>query len=221
VYGPGRQVPVPPTVRAATLIGSEAGYAPECILLTPGAVPAALSGVDPWFVETRMFADGDAPATVAGQLRGVAAGIDPLAMFTAFAPEHDKYAHLRTALDVGSTIILLMMGTGLLLDVAARLHDRRRLLGVLTAVGARRSTVVWSVLLQALMPILAGLALALGAGVALGAVLMRMSQVPIRFDALTVLTPVAAGLILVLATTVAVLLPAVRRVTRTEELRYE
>ncbi|GLY99375.1 FtsX-like permease family protein [Actinoplanes sp. NBRC 103695] len=218
---PGDRLPVPRNLRHATLIGSDAEYASESILLTSGAMPAALSGVDPWFVETRMFATGDAPATVAGELRGVAAAIDPLAMFTAFAPEHDKYATLRTALDIGSTIILLMMGTGLLLDVAARLHDRRRLLGVLTAVGARRSTVIWSVLLQAVVPVLAGLLLAVGAGVALGAVLMRMSQVPILFDAPTVLTPVAAGLVLVLATTVAVLLPAARRVTRTEELRYE
>ncbi|MEK8103982.1 FtsX-like permease family protein [Micromonospora sp. M12] len=102
-------------------------------------------------------------------------------------PQHDKYAEFRAALDIGSTAILLMMGIGLLLDVTARLHDRRRLLGVIAAIGARRSTVVWSLLLQAIVPLLAGLILAVGWGTALGAALMRMSEVPIRFGVAAIL----------------------------------
>ncbi|BCY11481.1 ABC transporter permease [Actinoplanes sp. L3-i22] len=216
----GTKVPVPATARRIRLIGSDAAYTGPTVLMTPRAAPATLAGIEPWFVETRMFTTVT-PATVAPRLRGVAAEVDPLAMFTAFAPEADKFAPLRTALDLGSALILLMMGAGLLLDVADRLHERRRLLGVLSAVGARRSTVLWSVLLQAVVPVLTGLALAVATGTYLGVLLMRMSQVPVLIRASAVLGPVAAGGALVLVTTVVVLLPAIRRVTRTEELRYE
>ncbi|GID25377.1 FtsX-like permease family protein [Paractinoplanes brasiliensis] len=218
---PGATLPVPPGARPARLVGTDAQVVSTSLLLTPGVVPPQLARAVPWFVETRMFAGDDAPATVAGQLRGLAAEIDPLAQFTAMAPEYDKYASLRVALNLGSAVILLMMGVGLLLDVASRLHDRRRLLGVLAAVGARRSTVIWSVLLQALVPLLAGIALAIGAGAGLGAVLMRTAAVPVLFDTSAVLGPVAVGSVLVVATTVGVLLPAAGRVTSTEQLRYE
>ena len=117
--------------------------------------------------------------------------------------------------------MLVMLGVGLVLDVATRLHARRRLLGVLAAVGARRSTVIWSVLLQAIAPALAGLALATAVGAGLGMPLMRTSQVPVVLDATAILTPAAAGATLVLLSTIAVLLPAARRVTRTEDLRHE
>ncbi|KUL39504.1 FtsX-like permease family protein [Actinoplanes awajinensis] len=214
----GPTIPVPAHARHATLTGSDAESTGPSVLLT--TMPAKLAGVEPSFVETRMFTTKE-PADVAGQVRGVAAEVEPLAMFTAMVPEADKFGSLRTALDIGSTLILLMMAAGLLLDVTARLHERRRILGVLSAVGARDGTVIASVLLQVAVPVVAGLTLAAGAGAVLGALLMRMSEIPIRFAAATILTPVAVGAGLVLVTTVAVLLPAVRRVTRTEELRYE
>lgn len=214
-------VPVPSGARPARLVGTDAQVAGATLLMTPRAAPVTvLSAADPWFVETRMFTTRT-PDSVAGQLRGLAAEIDPLAQFTAIAPEADKYASLRTALNIGSALILLMMGTGLLLDVGARLHERRRLLGVLAAVGARRSTVAWSVLLQAIVPVVTGLALATAVGAGLGLLLMRMSRVPVVFQASAILGPVAAGGVLVLAGTALVLVPAIRRVTRTEELRYE
>ncbi|MFI6070421.1 ABC transporter permease [Actinoplanes sp. NPDC051343] len=215
---PGRRLAVPPGTRHATLVGIDAQVVGSAVLMT--ALPAETAGVEPWFVETSMFTTED-PGKVTGQLRGISVEIDPLAQFTATAPKADAYGSLRTALDIGSTLVLLMLAVGLLLDVAARLHERRRLLGVLSAVGARSSTVVWSVLLQALVPVSAGLTLAVGAGAGIGAMLMRFSEVPIRFGASAILTPVAAGAGLVLCTTVAVLLPAARRITGTEELRYE
>jgi hypothetical protein len=218
---PGERVPVPRSARSTTLVGSAAQNAGPSVLMTPGAVPVFRSESRDWAVQTNIYTADDAPAALGGQIAGVAAEIDPLASFTAFVPQHDKFAELRAALDIGSTVILLMMGVGLLLDVTARLHDRRRLLGTIAAIGARRRTVVWSVLLQAIVPLLAGLALAAAAGTALGAALMRLSEVPVRFGAAAILTPVAVGSTLVLITTIVVLLPATRRITRTEELRFE
>ncbi|MFC3993977.1 hypothetical protein [Actinoplanes siamensis] len=58
-------------------------------------------------------------------------------------------------------------------------------------------------------------------GVALGVLLMRVDQDPILFRAATVLTPATTGAALVLLTTAAMLIPAARRITRTEDLRYE
>jgi hypothetical protein len=217
----GERVPLPSTARAATLIGSAAQNAGPSVLMTSAAAPDFGSGALPSMIQTNIYTVEGAPSALGGRIAGVAAEIDPLAPFTAFVPQHDKFAEFRAALDIGSTVILLMMGLGLLLDVTARLHDRRRLLGVIAAIGARRSTVVWSVLLQAIVPLLAGLGLAVVTGTALGAALMRMSEIPVRFGAAAILTPVAVGSALVLITTTAVLLPAARRITRTEELRFE
>lgn len=216
----GPKVSVPRDARPATLIGSHFQNAGPSVLLTTAAAGAVPAGASPWGVDTRIYTE-KAPGTVAGQLRGIAAEIDPLARFSAIVAERDAYAPLRSALTLGSTLLLLLMALGLLLDVAARLHERRRMLGVLTAIGARRSTVIWSVLLQAVVPVVAGLALAVGVGAGLGALLMRMSAIPVRFDASAVLGPVAVGAALALSTTVCVLLPAARRVTRTESLRHE
>ncbi|MEV6345239.1 FtsX-like permease family protein [Actinoplanes sp. NPDC051851] len=216
----GWEVAVPENARTARPVGSDAQNVNTALLLTPAAAPDGLADVEPWFVETRMFTT-ETPASVVGTVRGVAAEIDPLALFTSLAPEGDKYSGLRTALNVGSVLVLAMMALGLLLDVGARLHERRRLLGVLSAVGARRTTVVWSVLWQAIVPVASGLALAVAVGTGLGVLLMRTERVPVAFRAATILEPALVGGLLVLGTTVAVLLPAVRRVTRTGELRHE
>lgn len=189
---PGLKVAVPASARPARLIGSDAQNIETVVLMTPGAAPARLLRDESALIETRVFTTV-VPATIAGQVRGAAAEVDPLAVFTAIAPEADKFASLRKALDIGATLVLVMLAVGLLLDVADRLHERRRLLGVLAAVGARRSTVVWSVLLQAIVPLLAGLTLAIGAGTTVGALLMRTSGLPVVFGAATILTPVAAG----------------------------
>jgi hypothetical protein len=138
------------------------------------ALPAETAGVEPWFVETSMFTTED-PAKVAGQLRGISGEIDPLAQFTAIAPKADAYGSLRTGLGIGSTLVLLMLAVGLLV--------------------------------QAIVPVSAGLTLAVGAGARIGAMLMRFSEVPIRFGAAAILTPIAAGAGLVLCPTIAVLLP--------------
>lgn len=215
---PGTRLPLAAGARKATLVGSGAQNVYAAVLTT--TMPPPLARTEPEFVETSVFSAGK-PAAVAGKVRGVAAEIDPMILFAALAPEADQFGPLRTALDIGSTLILLLMAVGLLLDVTARLHERRRILGVLSAVGARTGTVIWSVLLQVLVPVVAGFALAAGTGAGIGILLIRLSQVPVTFTAGTIVTPVAVGAGLVLLTTLVVLLPAVRRVTRTEELRYE
>lgn len=217
----GQQWTVPRRSRPVTLIGSRAQNVPQQVLVTVGAAPTHLPETTPRSVNTEIYLEPGASPQIGGRLRAAAAGADPLLQVNAFIAERDKFSAFKTGLNIGSTVVLLLMGLGLLLDVADRLHDRRRLLGVLAAVGAKRSTVIWSVLHQALVPVFTGLLLAVVAGTGLGAALMRMSKLPVRFNVAAILAPIGIGTALVLLTTVAVLLPAVHRVTKTEQLRYE
>ncbi|GAA1650858.1 FtsX-like permease family protein [Actinoplanes couchii] len=212
---------LPKKPRPAVLTGSFAQNIGTAVLLTPAATPAALSRVTPGFVTTRLRLDGVTATETGGNIRGVAAGIDPFLMVTVFVPEGDKFAVFRTALNLGATVILLLIGLGLLLDVADRLHDRRRLIGALAAIGASRTTIIVSSAAQAVVPVVAGLFLAVGTGAIVGTVLMRMDDIPISFSPGPLLTPVAGGLALIIGCTVAVLLPAARRLTSTEQLRQE
>ncbi|WP_033340282.1 FtsX-like permease family protein [Catenuloplanes japonicus] len=192
------------------------------LLVTPGAA-AGLTGRTPRWVDTSIALEPGSPPDTGRRVRAVAAGIDPFAQVTAFVPEEaeDRWAAVRTAVNLGSTLVLLLMGLGLLLDVGDRLHDRRRLLGVLAAIGARRRTVVRSVLLQVMVPLLTGLVPAVAAGAGLGVALMKAAMIPIHLDAAAIMGPAGVGVGLVLLATAAVLLPLVRHVMRTEELRYE
>jgi hypothetical protein len=217
----GPRVTVPAKTRPAVLTGSAAQNVFAAVLFTPAAAPENLSRAGLDFVTTNIHLTSGTPAEKGGDIRAAAIGIDPFLMVTAFVSESDRYGAMKTALNIGSTIILLLMGLGLLLDVADRLHDRRRLLGVLAAIGAGRSTVLRSVMLQALVPVLAGLTLAVVTGIGLGVVLMRLSEVAVRIDPAAVVYPVAVGAALVLVCTVAILLPAARRVTSTEHLQHE
>jgi hypothetical protein len=217
----GPKVTVPAKARPAVLTGSAFQNVAVAVLLTPAAAPAGLSETGLDFVTTNIRLTAGTPAEKGDEIRAAAVGIDPFLMITNFVSEADRYGAMKTALNIGATIILLLMGLGLLLDVADRLHDRRRLLGVLAAIGASRSTVLRSVMLQALVPVVAGLALAVAAGIGLGVVLMWLSEVAVSVDPATVVHPVAVGAGLVLLCTVAILLPAARRVTSTEQLQHE
>lgn len=217
----GVTISLPKKTRPATLTGSFAQNIGTAVLLTHAATPAAVYRAVPDFVTTQVRLDGVTAAETGGRIRGVAAGIDPFLMVTVFAPESDRYAAFRTALDIGATVILLLMGLGLLLDVADRLHDRRRLIGALAAIGAPRATIVLSSAAQAVVPVLAGLTLAVATGAIVGMILMRMDGIPVHLSPGPLLTPVAGGLALIVVCTAAVLLPAARRLTSTEELRQE
>ncbi|GIE28121.1 membrane protein [Actinoplanes italicus] len=217
----GPRVAVPAKARPAVLTGSTAQNVFAAVLFTPAAAPEGLSRAGLDFVTTSIRLTSGTPAEKSGDIRAAAISVDPFLQVTNLVSEADRYGAMKTALNIGSTIILLLMGLGLLLDVADRLHDRRRLLGVLAAIGATRATVLRSVMLQALVPVVAGLALAVATGIGLGVVLMRLSEVPVRIDPVAVFSPVAAGAALVLICTVAILLPAARRVTSTEQLQHE
>jgi len=116
--------------------------------------------------------------------------------------------------------VLLLIGASLLVSMVEQLAERRRLLAMLVAVGTRRSVLGWSVLWQAAIPVLLGLALALGVGLSLGVILLAMVNSGFSIDWVGILGIVGiAGLVVLLVTALA--MPVLYRLMRTTGLRTE
>ncbi|WP_030378834.1 MULTISPECIES: ABC transporter permease [unclassified Streptomyces] len=189
------------------------------LLVTPSAAPAkalpSLSGR----VYVRL--DHSVPDAV-DHVRTTAAQVDPFAdAWTWQSTEtSDQYEAIRTGLFVGATCVLALIGASLLVSQLEQLRERKRLLSALVAFGTRRRTLTLSMLWQAAIPVALGLVLASAVGLTLGAVLLKMSSVPIRVDWGSVVSMTGVGAGVVLAVTV-LSLPALLRLMRPEGLRTE
>jgi hypothetical protein len=131
-----------------------------------------------------------------------------------------EFDSLRRALLAGAAIVIGLVGCSLLLTALDQLRERRRLLAVLVAFGTRTSTLGWSVLWQSAVPVALGLALAVSTGLALGAVLQRVFDMPVHIGWADVAGMAAVGAATVLAVTAATL-PVLWRTMRPEGLRSE
>ncbi|MFC6515427.1 FtsX-like permease family protein [Streptomyces goshikiensis] len=131
-----------------------------------------------------------------------------------------RFGSIRTGLFVGATLVLVLIGASLLVSQLEQLRERRKLLSSLVAFGTKRSTLSLSVLWQTALPIGLGLALANTVGLALGAVLMRMSNVRVRVDwaSVAAMTGIGAGVALVVTL---LSLPPLLRLMRPDGLRTE
>jgi ABC-type antimicrobial peptide transport system permease subunit len=158
----------------------------------------------------------------AEHVRTTAAQVDPFAdAWTWQSTETSRqYEAIRTGLFVGATCVLALIGASLLVSQLEQLRERKRLLSALVAFGTRRRTLTLSVLWQAAIPVALGLVLASAVGLTLGAVLLKMSSVPIRVDWGSVVSMTGVGAGVVLAVTV-LSLPALLRLMRPEGLRTE
>ncbi|GFN06788.1 hypothetical protein Smic_53440 [Streptomyces microflavus] len=134
--------------------------------------------------------------------------------------ERDRqYASIQTGLQVGATVVLLLIAASMLVSQLEQLRERRRLLSVLVAFGTRRTTLGWSVLWQTAVPVVLGLAVAVVGGLGLGATLAWMTEKSVSDWWLFV--PLAgAGAALILLVT-ALSLPSLWRLMRPDGLRTE
>lgn len=134
--------------------------------------------------------------------------------------EQDQFAKIRVGLYLGSVLTLLLLASSLLIGMLEQLRERRRLLSALVAAGARRSTLAWSVIWQSLIPITVGLALAVVFGIVLGAMLLRIVDLPLSvgWSAIAWSTLIAVGTILLVNT---ISIPPLLRLLRTDSLRVE
>ncbi|MFJ9583155.1 ABC transporter permease [Streptomyces acidicola] len=156
------------------------------------------------------------------RVRNTAAEIDPLAdvwMWTA-TEESDEFASIRTGLFVGATCVLVLIGASLLVSQLEQLRERKKLLSALVAFGTRRRTLSLSVLWQTAIPIALGLTLSCALGLLLGAVLLKMTAVPVTVAWTSVLSMVGVGAGVVLVVTL-FSLPPLLRLMRPEGLRTE
>ena len=216
-----RPVPwtVPQDIRPAQSREDPTGYERGGILVTPGALPEKLAA----FTSARLFLSLDLSVPDAyDHVRNTAARLDPAVqpMTWHSIESNDRYATIRTGLSVGSACVLALIGASLLVSQLEQLRERRKLLSSLVAFGTRRRTLSLSVLWQTAIPIGLGLLLAATVGIALGAVLLRMTNTSIRVHWPSVLsmTGIGAGVVLVVTL---LSLPPLLRLMRPDGLRTE
>lgn len=153
--------------------------------------------------------------------RNTTARIDPLTHVSTLQNfERDsQFTSVRTGLFVGTTATMALIAASMLVSTLEQLRERKRLLSVLVAFGTRRATLSWSVLWQTAVPITLGLVLAVGGGIGLGLVLLKLvgKQVADRWAFLPVIGVGAALIALVTLLS----LPPLWRMMRPDGLRTE
>ena len=205
-----RRVPTRPDPTGSERIG---------VFATPSAVRGLELPVPYVFSYVRTDpADPDANEHV----RNAAATLDPRVQVQELRRTRtdSQFAQLRRAMLIGAAIVIGLIGLSLLLTALEQLRERRRLLAVLVAFGTRRSTLSWSLLWQSAVPVTLGIAIAVAAGVALGAVLLRILGSAVRISWFDVAALAGVGVVVVLVVTAASL-PVLWRTMRPEGLRTE
>ncbi|MEU0336937.1 FtsX-like permease family protein [Streptomyces sp. NPDC006193] len=217
----GREVAwtLPATVARVTVRRDALQSDPSGLLATPAALPA---GAAPTLRGRAYLRLDESVPDAEEYVRTTAARVDPLAYtWTWAATERSgRYASLRTGLFIGAVCVLALIGASLLVSQLEQLRERRRLLSSLVAFGTRRRTLGLSVLWQTAVPIALGLLLAAAVGLALGTVLLRMTDTPVAVDWASVLAMTGAGAAVVLTVTL-LSLPPLLRLMRPEGLHTE
>ncbi|MFJ9622193.1 ABC transporter permease [Streptomyces sp. NPDC101181] len=188
------------------------------IMATTGAIDAGeLPGAR---IVAQIRVDESVP-DIAEHVRNTAARIDPAMQFFALnSVERDRqYASIRTGLQVGATVVLLLIAASMLVSQLEQLRERRRLLSVLVAFGTRRATLGWSVLWQTAVPVVLGLATAVVGGLGLGATLAWMIEKQVADWWLFWPMAGAGGALIALVTLAS--LPPLWRMMRPDGLRTE
>ncbi|GHF82221.1 ABC transporter permease [Streptomyces sp. NRRL_ISP-5395] len=188
------------------------------IMATTGALDAGkLPGAT---IVAQIRVDESVP-DVAEHVRNTAIRIDPGMRFVELNPvaRDRQYDSVQTGLQVGATVVLLLIAASMLVSQLEQLRERRRLLSVLVAFGTRRSTLGWSVLWQTAVPVVLGLAVAVAGGLGLGAMLVWMIEKQVSDWWLFWPMVGAGGALVVLVTLLS--LPPLWRMMRPEGLRTE
>ncbi|MER7759164.1 FtsX-like permease family protein [Streptomyces sp. NPDC097619] len=210
---------LPADARTAPSRKDPTGVLRSGVLATPSAAPKGLgdSLYTTVYVQT---VPGDADALE--RVRTAVFLKDPMmTSFTAMSTQQsNRFAAIRTGLFIGATGVLVLIGASMLVSQLEQLRERRKLLSALVAFGTRRSTLSMSVLWQTAVPIGLGLLLATAVGLALGAVLLRMSNATVAVDWSSVLamTGIGAGVVVLVT---ALSLPPLLRLMRPDGLRTE
>ncbi|WP_314221276.1 ABC transporter permease [Streptomyces zaehneri] len=210
---------VPAGITEAHSVKGLTDYKRGGFLMTPSALPEAAEKM----VTGEIYLSIDESVPDAYEYaRNTAFRVDPLAapMTWASTRQDTKFTTIRTGLLVGSACVLLLIGASLLVSQLEQLRERRKLLSSLVAFGTRRRTLGLSVLWQTAIPIGLGLLLAMGVGITLGAILLKMTDTPVGVDWASVLAMTGCGAAVVLLVTL-LSLPPLLRLLRPDGLRTE
>ncbi|WP_424640584.1 FtsX-like permease family protein [Embleya sp. AB8] len=210
---------IPATARTVPGRADASGRRYHGLLATPSAVPPAANRRLEYSFEVQL---DPAVPNADDLVRNAVARADPLAstIDLHWTTENHRFKSVRTALFIGTTVVLLMIGASLLVSMLEQLRERRKLLSVLVAFGTRRSTLSWSILYQTAVPVALGLILATATGVGLGAALLGMVARPFALDwgAMAAMTGIGAA---VVALVTLLSLPPLWRLMRPDGLRTE
>ncbi|MFY1696758.1 FtsX-like permease family protein [Solwaraspora sp. WMMA2101] len=210
---------LPPTVRTAEPRVDPWGGQLRGIFATTGAIDPTVPG--PMTIQAYLTIDPTVPDAVE-RVRNLAAtaGVNGQVSALSTNEQARQYVNIRRGLTVGIVVTLLLIGASLLVSTLEQLRERRRLLAMLAAFGTPRRVLGWAVLWQQLVPVLIGTALAVVAGLGLGAVLLGMVGRSLAFSWWSVAGASALGAGAAIGVTVASL-PVLWRLMRADGLRTE
>ncbi|MET9493396.1 FtsX-like permease family protein [Streptomyces sp. NPDC006552] len=186
------------------------------------ATPAALDVRTVKNASTSAQIQVDPTVTDAAEyVRNTAFRLDPgMRVWTFQATARDEeYASIRRALFSAAAVTMALIAASMLVSQIEQLRDRKRLLSVLVAYGTRRSTLAWSVLWQTAIPVVLGMAVAVGGGLVLGWLMLRLVGKPVT-DWLLFLPLAGVGAAAIAAVTL-LSLPPLWRLMRADGLRTE
>jgi hypothetical protein len=200
--------------RSDTVYGTPSG-----LLATPSALPDELVVGRPAQVDATVRLDHRDPDALE-RLRTAAWLVDTGGFVYEIEATVDGFAQTRRALFAGVAVTLVLIATSLLVATLEQLRERRRVLASLVAFGARRRTLAWSVLWQAVIPVAFGMLIAVAAGTGVGALLLRIAGQPVIIDWAS--TGLAAGIAAAVVLSVTSLsIPVLWRLMRADGLRTE
>jgi hypothetical protein len=156
-------------------------------------------------------------AVAAHPLRAFVATRTPLVQLNA---NQQTFVQIRTGLLIGSLFTLALAGVSLLVLALEQVRERRRPLAMLSASGVPRAVLARSLLWQIAVPVAVGVVAAIGTGLALAALVLRITHTHVLLDWTDVGVFTAAAVVLVLLVTMATL-PALRNASRLAALRTE
>jgi hypothetical protein len=193
------------------------GYFSRGILLTP----AAAHGRRLQTVDAFVDLDRSVPDAIE-RVRNTMARLSPSgnAYPAAYRTALGAYRTVRRGIFAGAFIVLALIAASLLVGGLEQLRERRPVLAALSAFGVPRGVLARSVLWQAAVPIVLGLAVSVSVGLALAALLLRIGGQPFSTDWAAVAAMTGAGAAVIALVTLATL-PALSRLMRPEGLRAE
>lgn len=198
-------------------------YIADGVVLTPSAAAAVTLPADRQamtYVQTDP-AQADAGDQIAAALAGMTWQVYvTLTDSASLGAGRSNYDVIRGGLLTASLFTLVLAGISMLVLALEQIRERRRPLAMLAAAGVPRSTLARSLLWQTAVPVVLAVIVAVGTGIGLAGLVVRMAGLSLRVDWPTIGAFAGATVVLVLLVT-ALTLPTLRGSTQLSSLRTE